>query len=362
MVDALDNVSLTATVAGRDILLEGIPRNIVRSFYRYADNKLIDLSKLVEQLDQVGRLDDSGARPLLLFLENARQTTVGSSTGRMLQELIHELEQQDEEDTLWSEPFPFSLPVVPEALIFGGSDERLPFTFFEGAVRVQKSIASLRVPRLFGTTRDSKLGLGTGWLIAPGLLLTNHHVIAARQRNEQAPSPAELHAQAEQTAVWFDYSTEAGAKAECRSVELVYQNADLDYALLQLEQTPLVTERAPLVLARQHVLCQADRLNIVQHPGGGPLKYAIRNNFYIGIGTTAHFIRYLTDTEAGSSGSPVFTDDWLVVALHHAACKIPTEHYKGETVKYHNEGIELRTVLDSLPQRIRQEIYGAQGW
>src|SRR6185295_12247422 len=33
---------------------------------------------------------------------------------------------------------------------------------------------------------------------------------------------------------------------------------------------------------------------------------------------TDDFLWYSTDTLSGSSGSPVFSNDWLVVALHHS--------------------------------------------
>ncbi|GHO90442.1 hypothetical protein KSF_004900 [Reticulibacter mediterranei] len=75
-----------------------------------------------------------------------------------------------------------------------------------------------------------------------------------------------------------------------------------------------------------------------------------------------NLLRYLTDTEAGASGSPVCDDDWLGVAMHCAARKISPESYKGETIKYHNEGIDIHAILDDLPPQLRQEIYEAQGW
>jgi endonuclease G len=363
LMNVLDNVPVTTTRAGRDILLDGIPRNITSSFYRYDDNKHIDLQKLLDQLERVGRLEETRARPLLIFIENARKSVIGTSLGRDLQEIISELEQYYE-DTVASFPYALSLPALPEVLIFGGSDERLPHAFFEGALRVQKGIVSLRVPRIFGNALHKKPEgvVGTGWLVASQLLITNHHVIAARLQGEPQASSEEFHIQAEQAVAWFDYLTEDGTKAECRCIKLLHEDVQLDYALLRLEDTPVLAGRPVLSIARQLALHQADRLNIVQHPGGGPLKYAIRNNFYIGPGKTPNFIRYLTDTEGGASGSPVFDDDWLVVALHHAAQKVPPKSYKGETIKYHNEGIELQAILHSLPKQIQQEICEAQGW
>jgi hypothetical protein len=320
--DALNRVPITATVEGRDTLLEGIPSSLVGSFYRSSSNKHIDLAKLIEQLDQLGQLEPDGARPLLIFLENARNTVAGTLRGRILQDLMKELEQEDEEEEISPlAPSASSLPDTPEALIFGGSDERLPYAFFEKAVHVQQSIVRLHIPRIFGTFRDSKHAFGTGWLITPQLVLTNHHVIAARRAKEPLANSADFRAQAEQTIAWFDYIEEETQLAwPC--VELVSKNAQLDYTLLRLSPTSDLASRPPLTVAQQQTPFQADRLNIVQHPSGHQLRYAVRNNFYIGLGETSDFIRYLTDTEGGTSGSPVFNDDWLVVAMHRAAAEV----------------------------------------
>ncbi len=97
---------------------------------------------------------------------------------------------------------------------------------------------------------------------------------------------------------------------------------------------------------------------------GGPKRIAIRSNFYYGsvsIETQPERIRYLTDTEPGASGSPVFDDNWKVVALHHAAVKVPESQYKGEVIKYNNQGILITAILDNLPSQIRDEIRAAQG-
>lgn len=360
--DALLRVPIVTTPEGRDALLEGIPRELTRSFYRYRDNIHNDLNKLIEQLDQLGRLEKSGEHPLHIFLENARTMVEGTLAGRILHDLIVELDQRDEGDIVPSSTSVSLLPETPEALIFGGSDERLPYIFFEKAIQAQKSIVRLRVPRIFHGHPTNSYGLGTGWLVTPQLVLTNYHVIHARTEQEGAADPIDFRTQAEQTIAWFDYHIEEGKHQEWPCAELLAHNKNIDYALLRLTKTTKHLYRPSLHLAHAEVLKKAARLNIVQHPGGRLLCYAIRNNFYIGPGNTAQFLRYLTDTEPGASGSPIFNDDWLVVGLHRAAVPVSPASYKGETIKYHNEGIEIHAILDDLPENLRQEIFRAQGW
>jgi endonuclease G len=140
----------------------------------------------------------------------------------------------------------------------------------------------------------------------------------------------------------------------------------LDFALLRLEDKPELTARRCMGLAPNSPLQRGARLNIVQCPGGGPLRYAIRNNFFVGIGQKPHQVRYLTDTVSGSSGSPVLDDNWRVVAMHRGAKEIDPQAYKGEdgslqVVKYHNEGIAIHDILSRLPADVKVEIEAAKG-
>ncbi len=57
-------------------------------------------------------------------------------------------------------------------------------------------------------------------------------------------------------------------------------------------------------------------LYIIQHPNGEPKQLVLRNNEL--VDTPNQFVAYVADTSPGSSGSPVYNDQWEVVALHHA--------------------------------------------
>ena len=59
-----------------------------------------------------------------------------------------------------------------------------------------------------------------------------------------------------------------------------------------------------------------DALNIIQHPRGEMKQIVLRSNELVDL--LDDFTHYVTDTEPGSSGSPVFNDQWEVVALHHS--------------------------------------------
>ena len=66
------------------------------------------------------------------------------------------------------------------------------------------------------------------------------------------------------------------------------------------------------------------------------------------------FIHYSTDTEPGSSGSPVLSDAWEVVALHHAG--VPGPGGKGYVA---NEGIRISSIVAHLGA-LRESLPAAQ--
>lgn len=74
-------------------------------------------------------------------------------------------------------------------------------------------------------------------------------------------------------------------------------------------------------------------------------------------------MHYLTDSKKGSSGSPVFNDQWQVVALHHRGIPkrdnqgrilsvdgVIWERYMGEDKIHYiaNEGIRISRIIDDL--------------
>src|SRR5262249_4688836 len=56
-------------------------------------------------------------------------------------------------------------------------------------------------------------------------------------------------------------------------------------------------------------------LAILQHPKGDPVKLALDTESVQSVGPTR--VRYSTNTDQGSSGSPCFDINWGLVALHH---------------------------------------------
>jgi V8-like Glu-specific endopeptidase len=122
---------------------------------------------------------------------------------------------------------------------------------------------------------------------------------------------------------------------------MFYTNPALDVTVVEL-QTPTARFR-PLAL-RPERAGRDQRVAIIQHPGGHYKKISMQNNFV--AYADERVIQYTTSTEPGSSGSPVFNNDFDVIGLHHAGGLL-ADPGSGER-HLRNEGISAIAILDDL--------------
>ena len=190
-----------------------------------------------------------------------------------------------------------------------------------------------------------------------------------KQQGEPDAAPADFQAQAEQVEAWFDHTQEiGGTPLKCIGARLLDSDKTLDYAIIELTEASKVADRPPLRLIRQApALARGSRMNLVQHAKGGPLQYAIRNNFFVRTGETPDSLLYQTDTEQGASGSPVCDDRWQVVGLHRASREVASETVPQEViggqpveVKMLNEATVIHAVLSHMPNDLRARIWQQQ--
>jgi hypothetical protein len=275
LINGVVSIPAMNTFANRSLLLNGmaidtslVPRN--------EGNSKIDIVHMVHYLESLGILKN-GERPLIIFVNNALFYVNNSGIMESLKEILEELEKsygnEEEADISIEKDLNY------ERLIFTSKDTRVPYGFMKKALQSSKSVARLLVPRYFDGTKDtSQSSRGTGWVVTDNLLITNYHVITAREKDETLPGDEDLRRQAEQTILWFDYYEEGKTCVEVVCTDLVHYNKGLDYALLRIapgnSRPPLKVKIAPPLLHKQKT-----RLNIVQNSGGGPIKYAIRNNY-----------------------------------------------------------------------------------
>ncbi|MGE5442675.1 MAG: trypsin-like peptidase domain-containing protein [Bacteroidota bacterium] len=189
---------------------------------------------------------------------------------------------------------------------------------------------------------------GTGFLVAPDVLLTNHHVVNSIEVARTA---------------WCIFNFEVGE--DNRPLEAVAVRLEperlfltspleggLDYTFVAIDRK--AGERfgfIPLIRSA-FTIHPGDRANIIQHPEGGHKKVTLQQNEI--LQDTGIVLHYASDTLGGSSGAPVFNNCWELIALHHASKKadglaLPAGQPPPD---YLNEGIKISAIAADIEARI----------
>jgi endonuclease G len=241
--------------------------------------------------------------------------------------------------------------IVKEKIIH--QNDMVEFSFLEAGFKAGVGVARLLVPRfdngapIQGAGGAQSLFGGTGWMLTNQLIITNHHVINARSDNEPDASDGDFNLQGSKTIVEFDYNIDEVDGIRFPSVKLEAADQQLDYAIIRLKE-PVKDRMRPARFAQEIFVTENNPqpVNIIQHPFGHAKKIAFRNNHI--FESKFPTVRYFTDTEKGSSGSPVFNDKWQVVALHRASQLVENVTYQGKSTGWINEGIQLKAIFDHL--------------
>lgn len=256
--------------------------------------------------------------------------------------------------------------------IIEGSD-LLPIRYLEMGQIAARAVGRIHLP----SVDDRGSGFATGFLVAPGLLLTNHHVIPTAASALSA------------TLTMDAQDLLSGLPSTPRVFQLdptraYVSDAKLDFAFVGVH--PRGSDRTPLARyghLRLHgvtgKVVRDEFVTIIQHPNGRQKHIAARNNqvrvyvYDVDLPEEERkenaFLYYATDTLKGSSGSPVLSDQWFVVALHRRGVPRTTQQ-DGRTVILRrngsaavdddpeevlayesNEGVRISRILDRLSEK-----------
>ncbi len=335
----------------RSILISNINRR-VRDFLATDNTPPLQLSLDLLALNSTPRLTD-GTIPFESWLEKVSRYVKpypeASDQVRKVQEIIN---KEVSPVTMANAGAPSNADIdnmVKEKIVH--KNDMVSYMFLEGGFNAGNAVARIMVKR-YENGHEKKLNgepatyLGTGWLLTNSLIITNHHVVNAREKGEQDPSAADFTLQCTNTQVQFDYNADNMQGIISKIAALEATDKQLDYAILRLQQP---VNRKPLLLLPEQIIMPAGEtpvVNIIQHPFGNAKKVALRNNHI--YDTNAPNVRYFTDTEGGSSGSPVFNDTWQVIAMHKASTLVNNVNYNGQQTAWVNEGVQLKAIVDHL--------------
>ena len=214
--------------------------------------------------------------------------------------------------------------MIAEAII--GAPNFKQLWWLRAALEASRSVARVKFPS----------GSATGFLVDADIFMTNHHVFWNKSIAAQAT-------------LQFNYEYKSdGSQADidewkCDPENMFKTNPALDYSIVRVKKKD--GQDAGDVWGflnprhKNFVIRKQQRVNIIQHPKGRHKEIAFRDNHVKFVGN--NYIQYLTDTEKGTSGSPVFDDRFNVVALHNQRVPDPNNPDR----YYRNQGYRIDAIL-----------------
>ena len=243
-----------------------------------------------------------------------------------------------------------------------GNNDSLYSNFIELIALTKRKVARIVIKE-----NDKKVGFATGFMVSKELMLTNWHVF----QNKDMATSSEAH-------FFYEYDN-LGHPIDPVIFKMddskFYNNKELDYCFVGLAPKDVNNEYSLEDIGYLYLdrligkigEVGVEKLNIIHHPLGDYKQLSIRENLFVGIDDIK--IYYETDTAQGSSGSPVFNDQWQVVGLHHKSIAKMTEdgkyyldkddniipEYDGKiditkVVWLKNEGIRISTILKHVKE------------
>lgn len=268
-----------------------------------------------------------------------------------------------------------------------GQDNLLSAHFLTEGAEIQKAVAMVTL-KTWHNGLPAGNGWGSGFLISNSLFLTNNHVI---------PNASFCDKVNMQFMYQDNYNSQPPIFSEFFETDensFFHTNAALDYTIVRLKPNPIrfvtfvndiqagkiphfnsetraetarefsiaqdfIAQKASISdydlanvlrffgyaagtkygfiqLRASVVYPEGLRLNIIQHPQGRKKEVVVQQNEL--RDAHANVIHYYSDTDYGSSGSPVLNNTWGLMALHHAR----------NTAESSNEGIRIDKIVADL--------------
>jgi V8-like Glu-specific endopeptidase len=210
--------------------------------------------------------------------------------------------------------------------------------------------------------RDSSKGFGTGFLLKgtflhPSLqdeliLVTNAHVVS--------DDPGEKSLRSHEAIIIFE-TLDRDEEFCVGEILFSSPSRELDTTIIRFkkedqERLKELTKGVKIYPVSEHLPIidkddLAERIYIIGHPYGGTLQLSFQDNILLDHEDPK--IHYRTPTEGGSSGSPVFNQQWELIGLHHSG-SAQMNCLNGKAGTYEaNEGFWIQTIIKKFNETFR---------
>jgi endonuclease G len=258
-----------------------------------------------------------------------------------------------------------------------GQPDFLPVWFLERGAELRHTVGKVVAKNAAGKHMD-----GTGFLVGPGLLLTNSHVLDWSDIHQEPLAQIVPH-----SSVVFDLeerydgSFTQPVTFDLDPDTLLLQSPwdVLDYVLVAVKR--LATDGKSAVddygynqlTGELGKIAPGEPVFIIQHPMGEAKQVILNQNKLIERKEASPYLVYEADTNNGSSGSPVYNRQWEIVALHHASRNLVLSEGKNAAkavspdiddlpafpkVAVLNEGVRVSRILADLARWLSEHERG----
>jgi len=196
-------------------------------------------------------------------------------------------------------------------------------------------------------------GRGSGFLVPGGLLaqkwkehqvlVTNNHVISQNPTLPQTLTPDEATITFDALSEWDEGRPDFERLPKYKVKDVLWESParDLDVTCCRLDKKVDGVDEYKLATSLPRVE-REDRVYVIGHPKGEELSYSLSNNYLLALNQTR--IHYRSPTEPGSSGSPLFNDEWELIGIHHAGGEEMSRLDDPSEVYPANEGIPMAEI------------------
>lgn len=334
----------------KSLIAEGKTREVIKELLEVSQNISSDFNtsvimqsarfKSLESDNTIGILDRNDYTRGKAQINHALLSLLDDVPNELKIRGIIESLGQSETSTTTTKKVDLLVPEMSELEKVIGKEELFDISWLSKALNASRSVCKVQL---------SDGSSGTGFLLKGGYLVTNNHVIDTVETVSKSK-------------IIFNYRVDENENVQKRvqykldpAFFVTAKEDTLDYTIVKVidnPDSPLADwgYLEPDLFSDPKI---GDKVNIIQHPEGNYMKMALPDAV---ISVWNNYLFYIADTKTGSSGSPVFNQDWKVIALHHAGINEDSAqggmqiNAKGD-IKPSNRGILIKHIIKDLKSK-----------